>query len=141
MLVRHVDVCTILHRRRYSASIFQGAIMRICAWLITATLLGCFGTARSAERLLLTEVVVAPTQAEYIAIFNPNLKTVYLKDYYLADYETYYLVVDGTPPTSNSDFLVRFPQEASIGPGQTQYLSIAGAECFKTACGTVGPFV
>lgn len=90
--------------------------------------------------LLLTAVVVQPSEAELVAIYNPNDFAVDLSNYYLADYETYYLVVNSTPPNSN-DFVVRFPAGATIGAGETQYVSIAGAECFRTACGSVGAFV
>jgi hypothetical protein len=35
---------------------------------------------------------------------------------------------------------VRFPAGATIQPGRTQYISIAGAECFKSACNVAGTF-
>src|SRR4051812_26955273 len=95
----------------------------------------------AAQKLLLTEVTVGPTEAEHVAIYNPGTTAVDLTDYYLADYDVYYKVVTGTVPASTSDFLVRFPAGASIGPGQTQYVAIGGAECFRSACGTVGAYV
>jgi MYXO-CTERM domain-containing protein len=90
------------------------------------------------QKLLLTEVTVAPSEAEHVAIYNPGSSVVDLTDYYLSDCDTYYKVVTGTAPASASDFIARFPTGAHIGPGQTQYVSIAGAECFKSACGTAG---
>ena len=91
----------------------------------------------AAQKLLLSEVVVGPTEAEYIAITNPNATAVDLTDFYLADYDTYYNVVKMTAPAA-SDFVVRFPMGATIAPGAKQYVSIGGAECFKGACGSGG---
>jgi hypothetical protein len=91
----------------------------------------------AAQKLLLSEVVVSPTQGEYVAITNPNATPVDLTNFYLADYETYYNVVWMTAPAV-ADFVVRFPAGATIAPGAKQYVSIGGAECFKTACGTGG---
>jgi MYXO-CTERM domain-containing protein len=91
----------------------------------------------AAQKLLLSEVVVSPTQGEYIAITNPNATPVDLTNVYLADYETYYNVVKSTAPAA-ADFVVRFPAGATIAPGAKQYVAIGGAECFKTACGTGG---
>jgi MYXO-CTERM domain-containing protein len=91
----------------------------------------------AAQKLLLSEVVVGPTEAEYIAITNPNATAVDLTDFYLADYETYYNVVKMTAPAA-ADFVVRFPMGATIAPGAKQYVSIGGAECFKVACGSGG---
>jgi hypothetical protein len=96
----------------------------------------------AAQKLLLREVVVSPTQAEYIAIYNPGTTAVDLTNYFIADYETYYKVALAPPPAAlSADFLVRFPAGATIAPGRTQYISVAGAECFKSACGVTGTFV
>ena len=98
------------------------------------------GAHAAAQRLLLKEIVVAPTPAEYVAIFNPGAAAVDLSNYYLADYESYYQLVVGSAPGS-SDFIARFPSGAVIAPGETQYVSIGGAECFRSACGSVGTFI
>ncbi|WCQ91933.1 MULTISPECIES: hypothetical protein [Sorangium] len=94
----------------------------------------------AAEKLLLMEVVVSPTQAESVAIRNPGNTPIVLTDYYLADYNTYYNVVIAGAPAGTSDFIVRFPAGAVIQPGETQYVSIAGGECFRTSCGVTSPF-
>ncbi len=93
----------------------------------------------AAQKLLLVEVVVSPTDAEYIAIANPGPAAVDLSNYYLADYSTYYRVVfngdagqPGAIPVS-ADFVVRFPAGATIQPGEKQIVSVAGANCFKSA--------
>jgi hypothetical protein len=93
----------------------------------------------AAQKLLLTELVVSPTDAEYIAITNPTPAAVDLSHYYLADYATYYRVVyngDAAQPGAipvSADFVVRFPAGATIQPGEKQIVSIAGAKCFKSA--------
>lgn len=110
---------------------------RIIATLFLAAPLGAHA---AASKLLLTEVATAPNQAEYVRIFNPGPATVDLTNYYLADYATYYQVVTSTAPLT-SDFVVRFPAGATITPGTTQIVSVGGAECFKTACGSIGTFV
>ncbi|WP_437793829.1 thrombospondin type 3 repeat-containing protein [Sorangium sp. So ce693] len=94
----------------------------------------------SAEKLLLMEVVVSPTQAESVAIRNPGNTPIVLTDYYLADYNTYYNVAVAGAPAATSDFIVRFPAGAVIQPGETQYVAIAGGECFRTSCGVTSPF-
>ncbi|MDC0678926.1 thrombospondin type 3 repeat-containing protein [Sorangium atrum] len=43
-------------------------------------------------------------------------------------------------PAATSDFIVRFPAGAVIQPGETQYVAIAGGECFRTSCGVTSPF-
>lgn len=68
-----------------------------------------------ADHLLISEVVATPTLGEMVEIYNPSTQTVSLADVYLADYDTYYLVTQGGTPTA-TDFVVRFPNGASIGP-------------------------
>ncbi|MCC6553484.1 MAG: thrombospondin type 3 repeat-containing protein [Polyangiaceae bacterium] len=95
----------------------------------------------SPAKLLLSEIVVTPNAAELIEIYNAGAAPVDLSDYYLADYSTYYLLVGTNPaPPISSDFAVRFPPGAVIGPGEVQTISIAGAECFRVACGSAGAF-
>ena len=103
-------------------------------------LLPAFAAHSAADRLLLSEIVVAPTPAEMVAVYNPNGFTVDLSNYYLADYETYYNTVLQTAPAT-SDFVARFPSGSTIWPNQTQFIAVQGAECFRSACGTVGAFV
>src|SRR5512132_1141191 len=111
----------------------------------TLSLLGVLGSSSAAlalpDKLLLQEIVTGPTPAEYIAIRNPNAFPVDLTHYFLADHDGYYKVVTGTAPANTSDFVVQFPAAASIAAGATQYVSIAGATCFKSACGTMGTFL
>ena len=86
--------------------------------------------------LLLSELVVTPTVGEYIEIYNPGSSVVDLSDVYLTDAtftgspSTYYY---NLPTGSNAggggfgDFFARFPDGASIGPGEYQSVALAGS--------------
>ena len=67
------------------------------------------------DHLLITEVVLQPTEAEFVEIYNPTDAAVALDDYYLADVPSYYLVPAGLRVVASSDFVVRFPAGASLG--------------------------
>ena len=85
--------------------------------------------------LLITEVVTTPTAGEMVEIFNPTGKSQPLADIFLADLETYHLVVEGKKPAHASDFIARFPSTAAIGPGQFQLVALAGATNFAATHG------
>lgn len=88
------------------------------------------------SRLLLTEVVSAPSEAEYVEIYNPTSEPVDLSNYYLADTDVYWGIVKATPNSvSSSDFIVRFPVGAIIEPGQFQTVALAGGAEFRSAFG------
>lgn len=99
----------------------------------------------AADRLLLTEIVVTPTAGEYVEIHNPNGFAVDLSDYYLTDATFapggvfYYNVVTGNLSAAGgggfSDFHARFPDGASIGPGEYQTVAIAGSDDFFATYG------
>lgn len=119
----------------------RSSVFAIGARLLPLTILLSPGLASAAaEKLLLKEVVSSPNQAESVAIVNMGAAPVDLTNYYLADFAAYYLVVTQTAPANTSDFIIRFPAGASIMPGQTQYIALGGAECFKTSCGVAGNF-
>jgi uncharacterized protein (TIGR03382 family) len=115
---------------------------RLSSALTLSALVLCPALASAAaQKILLREIVAGPTQAEYISIYNPGTTPVDLTNYYLSDYETYYNVAAMTPAASpSSDFLVQFPTKSIIKPGETQYIAVGGAECWKSACGTTGTF-
>ncbi len=77
----------------------------------------------TAERLLLTEIVVTPTGGEFIEIFNPGAAAVDLSDVYLTDATFaggnvfYYNIVTGSDAGGGGfgDFHARFPDGAQIG--------------------------
>jgi len=95
----------------------------------------------TAERLLLTEIVVTPTGGEFVEIFNPNAFSVDLSDVYLTDATFagggtfYYNIVTGTNAGGGgfSDFHARFPDGAQIAAGQFQTVAMAGSEAFFSA--------
>ena len=96
------------------------------------------GGPSTANRLLLTEIVVTPTGGEFVEIFNPNGFPVDLSDVYLTDATFagggvfYYNVVTGTDAGGGGfgDFHARFPDGAQIGAGEFQTVAIAGSEGF-----------
>lgn len=86
------------------------------------------------DHLLITEFVVTPTAGEFIEIYNPTLATIDLSRYYLTDDVTnnnndYVNVVNGAGALSvaNFDFLVKFPEGASIAPGGVKTVAFSGA--------------
>jgi hypothetical protein len=110
----------------------------------TMAMLGAFAAAPAAaaetpQRLLLAQVIVAPSEAEYVAVFNPNAFSVDLSNYYLSDSDLYYKVVLNVAPAT-ADFIARFPTGAMLAAGATVFIAIEGAECFRSACGAAGAF-
>ncbi len=64
------------------------------------------------DHLLLTEVMIPPDgdrQNGFIEIYNPSNAATDLSDYYLANYNTYYRLVEGVYSTNSIHFLCRFP--------------------------------
>src|SRR5262245_2006488 len=82
------------------------------------------------DHLLITEFVVAPTNGEFIEIFNPTAGSIDLSHYYLTDDNAnnnndYVRVVNGAAALklAAADFLVKFPDGASIAPGAAQTIA------------------
>jgi predicted extracellular nuclease len=100
-------------------------------------------SAPSAERILLTEIVVQPTAGEFIEIYNPGSSAVDLSNYYITDatYANsgvyYYNIVTGANAGGGtySDFHARFPDGASIAAGEFQTISLSGSDSFNTTYG------
>jgi hypothetical protein len=90
--------------------------------------------------LLLSEVVVTPTTAEYIEIVNPTGAAIDLDDYYLADAGAYYQLPAGVPSLDASDFIVKFPAGSSIPAGGALTVALAAASDFQTAHGVAPSF-
>lgn len=97
------------------------------------------GSARAAaDHLLITEFAVRPTDGEFIEIYNPTSVSVDLSQYYLSDLvlgdggdlepeSNYYHLTDGIldpDPAFPNDFLARFPDGASLGPGETAVIAL-----------------
>ncbi|MBI4702980.1 MAG: lamin tail domain-containing protein [Deltaproteobacteria bacterium] len=95
-----------------------------------------------APHLLLSELVVTPSDAEYVEIYNPTAKPVALGQIYLADEADYYLVAQkpaGGKP-NQYDFRVRFPPGASLAPGAFAVVSLSSASAFHAAYGKYPDF-
>ena len=105
---------------------------------LVLSLIACIvaGSARAADHLLLTEFAVTPTAAEFVEVYNPTGAFIDLSNYYLSDFvlaastdpaQNYWRIVNGTlipDPAFPNDFLARFPDGASIAPGQTIVVSL-----------------
>jgi len=92
--------------------------------------------------LLLSEIVVGPTSAEFVEIINTSTEAIDLSDVYLTDATFaggdvyYYQIVQGAGGGGGfSDFHARFPVGATIAAGARQTLAIAGSIGFEAAYG------
>lgn len=90
--------------------------------------------------LLLTEVVLQPDGAEYVEIANPTAQAVSLAGYHLSDHGAYFRVPAGAPAVDATDFVVRFPAGATIGPKAVITVAIGTAAAFQTAYGAAPTF-
>lgn len=93
---------------------------------------GCTGVC---GHLLISEIVVTPTRAELVEVFNPLDEAVSLDDVWLADFPDYYTVTTGAPSVGATDFLVQFPAGSSIEAGQRLVVAIDVAGEFAIAYG------
>ena len=93
--------------------------------------------------VLISEVVVTPTAGEFVEIYNPTAAAVDLSDVYLTDATFagsgtfYYNIVTGADAGGGGfgDFHARFPDGATIAPGEFQTISLAGSDGFFTTYG------
>ena len=112
---------------------------------LVAPLLLAAPQAEAQSKLLVSEVVVTPTAGEFVEIFNPNPFVVDLSDVYLTDATFqgggiyYYNVVTGADAGGGgfNDFHARFPDGASIAPGEYQTVAIDGSDAFLTTYGVL----
>ncbi|GAB4340350.1 MAG: hypothetical protein Kow0037_26140 [Calditrichia bacterium] len=100
--------------------------------------------AATPQKLLLSEIVVTPTNGEFIEIYNPNPDPVVLSDYYITDAthassNTYYyqIVVGAGGGGGFGDFHARFPDGAVIAPGEYQTIALAGDSLFFVEYGVL----
>jgi hypothetical protein len=88
------------------------------------------GPPTAGDHLLISEVVITPEAGEFVEIWNPTDRTISLSNYYLTDNSVYFRIAKGdawSPAGSEgSDFLVRFPPGASLGPDQVLVLAGTG---------------
>jgi hypothetical protein len=77
---------------------------------------GPYGDLPATSPLLLSEIVVAPTDAEMIEIVNTSDQAVDLSTYYLSDSASYFRLPVGAS-VENADFIARFPDDVIPGHG------------------------
>ncbi len=87
----------------------------------------------AAVPLLLTEVVLAPSNGEFIEIANPNATAVDLSTFYLSDAGLYFRIPGGAPVLDTADFIAKFPAGASIPGKGVITVSLDTAANFTTA--------
>jgi predicted extracellular nuclease len=93
--------------------------------------------------VLLSEIVVTPTAGEFVEIHNPTAGAIDLSDVYLTDATFagggtfYYNIVTGANAGGGgfSDFHARFPDGATIAPGEYQTVSLSGSDDFFATYG------
>ncbi len=89
----------------------------------------------SHTHLLLTEVALAPTGAEFIELTNVATAPLDLTHYYLSDNGNYFKLPAGLPAISQGDFIVQFPAGATIAPGGVITIATGTVAAFTTAYG------
>ncbi len=89
---------------------------------------------QTTAKLLLTEIVLAPSTGELIEIANPGTTAIDLSGYYLSDSGNYFRVPAGATVDS-TDFIVRFPAGSSIPAHGVITVAIDTAANFTAAYG------
>ncbi len=93
---------------------------------------GCSASClNEADHLLLSELVVTPTNGEFVEIYNPTVQSQSLANTYIADINSYYLLTKGQATPSSTDFLIRFPPAAQILKGGFVVVSLQSAALFQ----------
>ncbi|MBT7376935.1 MAG: hypothetical protein HN820_02130 [Candidatus Marinimicrobia bacterium] len=79
------------------------------------------------DHLVFSRITIKPDNGELISIKNPTSVSISLNNYYISDSPNYYKIQsenDLSPGHSISDFLVKFPESASISAGDSILISI-----------------
>ena len=79
------------------------------------------------DHLAFSRITIKPDNGELISIKNPTSASISLNNYYISDSPNYYKIQsenDLSPGHSISDFLVKFPESASISAGDSILISI-----------------
>ena len=95
------------------------------------------------DHIIFSEVVLTPSEGEYIEITNPTAGDIDLSDYYLTDAtdnvsgKAYYKLPSGTDywSGSGSDFICRFPVGYSLAAGSSMKVSLRDNDSYA---GTFG---
>jgi cysteine-rich repeat protein len=85
--------------------------------------------------LLITEVAVAPGEAEVVELYNPSSSEVPLDNVYLSDRIDYFQITKGSLSSSSTDFVARFPAGAKLAPGTYITIALQGSFSYKMAYG------
>ncbi|HEY3235349.1 MAG TPA: lamin tail domain-containing protein [Polyangiaceae bacterium] len=96
--------------------------------------LGCPGG------LVLSEVAVTPSGAEFVELYNPTSSDINLSYVYLADYPGYYLITSAGGEPIASDFRVQFPPGSRIAAGGYTVVALDSAANFEQAYGVSPDF-
>lgn len=99
------------------------------------------------DTAMISEVVVTPTAAEYVEIFNATGASIDLSDYYLTDFTDdpnsgrfYWKLPTGENfQNTTADWIVRFPAGTQLASGQTIAVAMDGAG-YQTAYGVEAGF-
>ena len=96
-----------------------------------------------ADHIIFTEVVLQPSDGEYVEITNPTEESINLSNYYITDATNlatnkfYYNL-----PTnenfwsgSNSDFICKFPENYALGAGSSVKISLRSDERYQNTYG------
>lgn len=94
------------------------------------------------EDLVISELVVSPTEGEFIEIHNKGIDPIDLTDVYLTDATYtpdgtfYYKLVEGGGGGGGfSDFFARFPNGSTIAAGEYQTIALNGSTDFNNTYG------
>ena len=96
-----------------------------------------------ADHIIFSEIVLTPSDGEYVEITNPTEVDVDLSDYYLTDAtdnasgKFYYNLPSGTNywSGSGSDFICRFPAGYSLAAGTSIKVSLRDNESYESTFG------
>jgi Secretion system C-terminal sorting domain/Lamin Tail Domain len=106
--------------------------------LPTIALAGISFSVHAQDHLLLSEVVLQQSQAEFIEIYNPTDAPISLDNYYLADNQEYPFLPSGIPTLALGDFIVKFPA-VMINAKEALTISMNGVD-FETYYGPKADF-
>jgi|TARA_Y100000294_G_scaffold95481_1_gene88829 hypothetical protein len=95
------------------------------------------------DHLLFSEIVLTPSDGEYVRITNPTNGDIDLTNYYLTDGtdlangKVYYKLPEGADywSGSGSDFICRFPDGFSLSAGSSIYISLRDSSKYASTYG------
>ncbi len=96
-----------------------------------------------ADHIIFSEIVLTPSDGEYVEITNPTEGDIDLSDYYLTDAtddasgKFYYKLPSGTDywSGSGSDFICRFPAGYSLAAGASIKVSLRDNDSYENTFG------